>query len=45
MPTAPGYSFTLVEHGRAFQIFLWARDRGLAKMAVAALNTLRVSRG
>jgi len=43
MPTAPGYGFTLVEHGRAFQIFLWARDRGVAKTAVAALNTLRVS--
>ncbi len=45
MPTAAGYGFTLVEHGRAFQIFLWGRDRGLAKTAVAALNTLRVSRG
>ena len=45
MPTAPGYGFTLVEHGRAFQIFLWARDRGLAKTAVAAVNTLRVSPG
>jgi hypothetical protein len=45
MPTAPGYGFTLVEHGRAFQIFLWARDRGLAKTAVAALNTLQVGQG
>jgi hypothetical protein len=41
MPTAPGYAFTLVEQGRAFQIFLWARDRGVAKAAVEALNTLR----
>jgi hypothetical protein len=45
MPTAPGYGFTLVERARAFHIFLWARDRGIAKTAVVALNTLRVLPG
>jgi hypothetical protein len=43
LPTAAGYGFTLMENGRDFQIFLWARDRAVANTAVAALNTLRVS--
>jgi len=44
-PAAAGYEFIFREQGRDFEVFLWARDRGLAKTAVAALNTLRVSRG
>jgi hypothetical protein len=44
MPTAAGYVFPLVQEGHDLQIFLWARDRGVAEGAVAALNTLRVSR-
>jgi hypothetical protein len=43
LPRVPGYGFTLLEHGRDFQIFLWARDRAVAKTAVAALSTLRVA--
>jgi hypothetical protein len=43
MPTTAGYVFTLLEEGHDLQIFLWAQDRGIAKAAVAALNTLRVS--
>jgi hypothetical protein len=42
-PAGAGYQFILRQHGRDFEVFLWARDRGLAKAAVAALNTLRVA--
>jgi hypothetical protein len=42
-PAAAGYDFSLRENGRDLRIYLWARDRGVAKTAVAALNTLRVA--
>jgi hypothetical protein len=44
MPTAPGYVFAL-EEGHDLEVFLWARDRRVAKAGFAALKTLRVSAG
>jgi hypothetical protein len=42
-PAAAGYAFRFRENGRDFDVYLWARDRAVAKTAVAALNTLRVA--
>jgi hypothetical protein len=42
-PAAAGYAFTFRENGRDFDVFLWARERAVAKIAVAALNTIRVA--
>jgi hypothetical protein len=42
-PAAAGYAFTFREKGRDFDVFLWARERAVAKTAVAALNTVRVA--
>jgi hypothetical protein len=42
-PAAAAYDFSLRENGRNLRIYLWARDREVAKTAVAALNTLRVA--
>jgi hypothetical protein len=44
-PAAAAYDFSLRENGRNLRIYLWARDRRVAKTAVAALSTLRVSAG
>jgi hypothetical protein len=42
MPVGRGYEFIFRDHGRDFEAFVYARDRGIAVAGVAILNSLRV---